>query len=99
LRRRPFLCHRGNQSRSHALSTPVPRFYFHIFDDVVCRDDEGRDLTDIGAARAAARDGAIELMSSEIRGGHLILEHRIEVENEAGEIVFILPFHAVATIS
>jgi hypothetical protein len=39
------------------LEEAVPRFFFHVFDDAVSRDDEGLDLRDVEAARLEALAG------------------------------------------
>ena len=70
----------------------MARFFFHIYDEIVVRDDEGLDLPDVAGARAAALAGARALMCDQLKDGRLNLDHRIEVEDEAGERVLILLF-------
>ncbi len=70
----------------------MPRFFFHIFDDVEVLDDEGIELSDAAAARAAAVEGARALICDQVRKGEVHLEHRVEVADEAGERILILPF-------
>jgi hypothetical protein len=70
----------------------VPRYFFHVYDDIVMLDDEGMELADAEAARAAALAGAREMMCDQIRHGRLALGHHIEVEDEAGSPVFSLSF-------
>jgi hypothetical protein len=70
----------------------VPRFFFHIFDDVVIRDDEGIELDDAEAARRTALAGARSLMCDQLAQGRLSLHHRIEVRDEMGDEVLNLAF-------
>ena len=70
----------------------MPRFFFHVIDDFVSRDDEGLDLADAGAARQAALAGARAMMCDQLAEGRLALHHRIEVRDETGEEVLNLPF-------
>lgn len=70
----------------------MPRYYFHIYDDAAFRDEDGIELAGPEAARAAAMAGARALMCDQLKAGRLNLTHRIEVEDEGGEAVLILPF-------
>lgn len=70
----------------------MPRFYFHVHDDVTVRDDEGLELGDASAALREAIAGARAMICEGVRRGEVHLGHRIEVEDEGGapiaEIVF-----------
>lgn len=57
----------------------VPRYFFHLYDDMVVLDPEGRDLPSAGAARQEAISEARHLACAEVLKGHLGLNHRIEV--------------------
>ncbi|HEX8217336.1 MAG TPA: hypothetical protein VF577_07715 [Allosphingosinicella sp.] len=72
--------------------TAVPKFFFHIHDDIFVRDEEGLELSDVAAARATAVASARALMCDQVTNGQLNLGHRIEVEDDAGEPVLMLPF-------
>lgn len=76
----------------------MPRFFFHLFDDVVVLDDEGVELADSEAAKAAAVVGARELICDQVRRGRVTLHHRIEVEDERGAPVAQLRFADVVTL-
>jgi hypothetical protein len=71
---------------------PVQRFFFHLYDDTIVGDDEGRMLAGPEAALAAALKGARALICEEVKHGRLNLAHRIEVEDETGEQVLVLSF-------
>jgi len=57
----------------------VPRFFFHLYDDTVALDEEGREMPSLEVAREAAIRDAREMACSEVLEGHLGLNHRIEV--------------------
>lgn len=70
----------------------MPRFFFHLYDDRVSIDEEGLNLPDEAAARDTALSCAREMACAEVLKGHLRLDHRIEVEDEAGRTVATLAF-------
>lgn len=70
----------------------MPRFFFHVYDDIAVRDEEGLDLPDLAAARQMALSGARALICAEVDTGQLHLGHRLEVEDEGGACVLVLAF-------
>jgi hypothetical protein len=70
----------------------MPRYYFHIYDDIDVRDEDGIDFPDLASAERAALDGAREMMCGQVMDGRLNLRHRVEIEDEAGERLMVLPF-------
>jgi len=71
----------------------MPRFYLHIRNGSgYAEDPEGQDLSDLSAARSAAIDGVRSLLSEEARHGELDLGGSIEIANEDGNILLIVPF-------
>lgn len=76
----------------------VPRFFFHLYNDVTSRDDEGKELPDRSAARRQALAYARDMAAVTVREGHLNLEHRIEVTDQDGELVVALPFRDAVDI-
>lgn len=76
----------------------MPVFYFNLYDDVVAIDDEGRELTDVGAARTEAIAAARELICEQVREGRLNLRHTIQVEDEDRRPVLTLPFSAALEV-
>ena len=67
----------------------MPRFFFHLYDDIVARDEDGLELPDAEAARQEALRAARALAAEEVSRGRLVLHHRIEVEAEDGVIARI----------
>jgi hypothetical protein len=57
----------------------VPRFFFHLYDDMIAFDEEGKEFPTLEAARQEAIRTARHLACAEVLEGHLGLNHRIEV--------------------
>jgi hypothetical protein len=76
----------------------VPRYYFHLYNDMVVKDEEGAELPDPTAARDHAVDGARAMVCESVKQGHLNLDHRIEVEDEQGAHVLTVTFREAFTI-
>lgn len=76
----------------------VPRYFFHVYDDLGLRDQDGIDLAGPEAARAAALAGARAMMCEQLKKGRLSLHDRIEVEDEMGEPILTLSFGEAARI-
>lgn len=77
----------------------MPRYHFHVHDDVDAPDEEGIELADLDAARSAAVAGAIELMCALLRSeGRIALHHRIDIENDTGAVLATVQFRDVVTI-
>ena len=75
------------------------RYYFSIVDSLgFIPDDEGRDLPDAEHARDYAIEGARSLLGAEILTGKLDLRGRIEVTDDGGNVIEIVPFEAVLDI-
>jgi hypothetical protein len=66
----------------------VPRFYFHLYNDVTALDDDGAELPDLAAARAYAIHNARFTLSETIKEtGRLDPAHRIEIADEQGRVL------------
>jgi hypothetical protein len=76
----------------------MPRYYFHLYNDVVAEDEEGQDLPDLAAAREYALRNIRDLMTEEVMKGRLILRHRIEIADEQGKRVLTVPFSEAVTV-
>jgi hypothetical protein len=71
----------------------VPTYFFHVrggLGDV--EDGEGSAHADERSAEAFALAGARSLIAGDVLDGILDLSARIDVEDEAGQLVFSLPF-------
>ena len=70
----------------------MPRFFFHIQDHALVRDDEGMELPDAEAARAEAMRGIRAMICDQVLQGRLALHHRVEIEDDTGAKVAALAF-------
>lgn len=70
----------------------MPRFFLHLIDRAVVRDDVGMEFDDADQAREEAIRSARDIMADQVRQGRLSLRDRIEVEDEAGNAVLTLAF-------
>lgn len=77
---------------SGRITSTVPRFFFHVYDDTVALDEEGQDLPSSAAAKEEAIKAARQLACAEVMKGHLGLAHRIEVEDKDGVPVATVAF-------
>jgi hypothetical protein len=70
----------------------VPRFFFHLTDEVFAPDLEGIEFPDSEAARAAAVQGIRGMICDQVKHGRLCLGYSLEVMDEAGTRVVALRF-------
>ena len=68
-------------------------YFFHLRDGIdVLLDPDGRQLVDLAAAIAAALIEARSIIGADALLGTIMLEQRIDVEDELGAIVHSLEF-------
>jgi hypothetical protein len=77
----------------------MPRYYFHLYNDVVARDDEGRVLSDLDEARSVAVKEAREMMTESVLEGRMTLSHRIDIADESGAVVATVSFRDAVTVN
>jgi hypothetical protein len=78
----------------------MPRYFFHVLNDIDARDEEGQELDNLAMAHLKAVDFARDLAAASVQQGRLNLTHRIDVENEAGEVLVTVTFaEAVEIVS
>lgn len=70
----------------------MPRYFFHLHDELDCEDEEGVELAGVDAARAFALAEAREVAGEEVKQGHLHLDHHIEVTDADGHRVADVAF-------
>jgi hypothetical protein len=70
----------------------VHRFFFHLYDDAVALDEEGKELSSLTAARERAISEARHIACAEVLDGHLNLKHWIEIADETGKVVAKVKF-------
>ncbi len=76
----------------------MPRFYFHVHDDVPALDEEGQEFQDFEAALLDAVPNARALAADEVLQGRLNLAHRIEIADHSGRIIASVPFGEVVKV-
>lgn len=77
----------------------MPRYFFHLHDDIDAIDPEGNELANLTEARERAAKYAMDMAAlSIVERGHIILSHRIDVADQAGEIVHTVHFRDVVQI-
>lgn len=77
----------------------MPLFFFDIYNDLVTEDEDGIEFADRDAAMHRARAEAQNLAAESIREhGHLILDHRIVLRDESGDVVGEVRFEEVVEI-
>ncbi len=71
----------------------MQRYFFHIFNDTVTRDEEGIELGGDREAQERAFVEARVLAAESVREeGHLVLNHHIEVVAASGETIAVVKF-------
>ena len=77
----------------------MPRFFFHVRDDLDVPDDEGADFANIVSARDYAASAARVLMCESMRVDRKItLGHRIDIEDSQGQVLSSLQFRDAVRI-
>jgi hypothetical protein len=76
----------------------MPRFFFHLHNDMDVLDEEGRDMPSVQAARHAAEEDARTMAAESVRTGRLVLDHFIEVASETGQALFRVRFGEVVEV-
>ena len=77
----------------------MPRFYFHLLNDVDAPDEEGKELADLDAAREHARRNIRFTAAESLKEqGRVVLSHRIQIEDGGGNVLDTVFFSDVVNI-
>ena len=77
----------------------MPRYYFHLRNDLSLDDEEGEEYPTLEAARERAVQYALDMSAaSVVEERKLNLHHRIEVADSDGRIVFAVKFGDVVKV-
>ena len=77
----------------------VPRYYFHLHNDVDAPDPDGSELRNLEEARAVAlRDARFSAGQSVKDMGHIVGGHRIDIEDENGTVLDTVYFRDAVAI-
>ena len=71
----------------------MTRYYLHFYNRIgLARDEEGRELPNLDAAREAAIEAIRDVMSEEARTGRIDLRGYIEIVDDTQEVRCRVPF-------
>ncbi len=71
----------------------MPRYYFHLHDDVDAPDDEGVELPGLEVARQRAlHDARFSAAESVKDRGRIVLDHHIDIADESGKVLATVTF-------
>jgi hypothetical protein len=70
----------------------MPRYFFHLHNDLETRDEEGLELPDLAAAQKIAEQEARAMAAQSVANGRLDLKHSIEVTDASGATVVLVSF-------
>jgi hypothetical protein len=77
----------------------MSRYYFNVYNDEITLDEEGAELADTSTALRRAADEARNFAAESVKArGHLVLHHKIEVEDEGRNKVGVVYFRDVVAI-
>lgn len=77
----------------------MPRFYFHLLNDVDAPDEEGKEFPDLETAREHARINVRFTAGEALKEqGRLVLSHRIQIEDGAGKVLDTVYFRHVLSV-
>ena len=77
----------------------MSRYYFNVYNDEITLDEEGAELADTSMALRRAADEARNFAAESVKAhGHLVLHHKIEVEDEGRNKIGVVYFRDVVAI-
>ena len=80
-------------------SDGMPRYYFHLYNDLEARDPEGMELVNLAAARMVAMNNARFTAGEVVKdAGSIVGHHRIDIEDEGGTVLDTVYFRDAVKI-
>lgn len=77
----------------------MPRYFFHLHNDVDAVDEEGVELPDLPAARLVALHHARFSAGQAIKEtGRMVLDHRIDIADRDGNVLDTVHFRDAVTV-
>ena len=70
----------------------MPRYFFDLVGQQTITDMEGSELASLNEARSEAIEDARAIMSDAVRVGYDVTARRVEIRDEAGELLAVVPF-------
>jgi hypothetical protein len=77
----------------------MPKYYFHLHNDINAPDEHGQELPDDRAALELALESARDVASASVRHGHLDLRHFIICIDGTGREVGIVTFADAVSVT
>lgn len=77
----------------------MPLYFLHIHNSTgFAEDEEGQELADLDQARAKAVEGIRSMLASEVLKGSIDLCGRIEIADDAGNPLAVVPFREAVAV-
>jgi len=76
----------------------MPLYFFDLYNDETTHDDEGKELADLLAMRQSTLAEVRHMAAASVQAGQLNLDHRVEVRDETGKVVYALRFGDAVSI-
>ena len=77
----------------------MPKFYFHLYNDMDVPDFEGVELADLAAARATAIEQARGMIGGMAKAdGRIALSHYIDIEDQDERVLDTVIFRDIIRI-
>ena len=77
----------------------MPRYFFHLHNDVDAPDPDGMELPSVEAARMVAMRHARFTAAETIKDmGHFVGDHRIDIEDSDGQVLETVYFRDAVSI-
>ncbi len=88
-----------NQYERWRAQPEMPRFYFHLYNDVEAQDEEGQQFADLDAARRYAQKLVrFEAAEAVKASSHFVQHHHIDIADEQGKILDTVRFGEVVKV-
>lgn len=76
----------------------MPHYFLNVYNANVALDEEGDDFPDLAAAREKAVLGVRSILAEEVKGGQFDLRGRIEIADESGAILMLVPYSDAVSV-
>jgi hypothetical protein len=74
------------------LEVLMPRYFFDLVGHETVTDIEGSELATLDDARVEAIEDARAIMSDAVRAGYDVTARCVEIRDEGGELLAVVPF-------
>jgi hypothetical protein len=74
------------------------RYFFHLYNDLIVMDEEGREFPDLDAAYANGIKEAREAMLDTVAAGRINLSHWIDIADDGGTVLATVSFREAVAV-